>query len=132
MWMVTVIQTPMTVEEIVRVLTRFEDLPKRWPHGHLLYDATAYPTLGPTWKWSDDAGCYTEYKGAHEVPGGYCLGDRMVYAHYGRDSYGVLWRGSSSDNWGGYDFGIDLKAAIEWVRETEWSALGAWLWSRDR
>ena len=65
----------------------------------------------------------------HTPPNCYCLGERYVYAHYGLDSYGILYRGSTIDNWGGYKFGYDLKTAIEWVQNAEQPELGNTKWT---
>jgi hypothetical protein len=80
------------------------------------------------WKWSQDSKCYymAEF---HTPPNCYCLGERYVYAHYGLDSYGILYRGSTIDNWGGYKFGYDLKTALEWVQHAEQPELGNTKWT---
>lgn len=84
-----------------------------------------------TWKWSNDSKCYF-MAAFHTPPHCYCLGERYVYAHYGLDSFGIVYRGSTLDNWGGYDFGYDLKQALEWVqqatqpelKDTKWTSSG--------
>jgi hypothetical protein len=70
------------------------------------------------WKWSEDS--KTFIKGSfHQPPSEYTLGDRYIHADYGRDSYGVCWRGSTAYDWHGYRFGYDLKQAIEWVQQAD-------------
>ena len=75
------------------------------------------------WKWTKDAQCYYIADNG-QPPHCYCLGDRYVYADYGKDSYGILYRGSTIDNWGGYNFGTDLKKALEWVSEDRYTGNG--------
>jgi hypothetical protein len=79
------------------------------------------------WKWSDDCKCYyiAEFNNPPKV---YCLGDRYVYAHFGIDSYGIMYRGSTLNNWGGFDFGYNLKLAIEWVQSAEQPELNFSRW----
>lgn len=93
--------------------------PPRWCHG------------SDGWEFSKDSGCY--YKSNEgfvgNPPNEYCLGDRYIHCDYGIDSYGILWRGSTSENWHGYNFGYDLKKAIDWVKKTKHAELGAELWS---
>lgn len=81
------------------------------------------------WKWSNDSKCYY-LADLYQPPRCYCLGERYVYAHYGLDSYGILYRGSTPDNWGGYDFGYDLKQAIEWVQGATQPEQTHSLWTR--
>lgn len=81
------------------------------------------------WKWSDDSKCYYIAGLAGAPPKCYCLGERYVYAHYGLDSYGILYRGSTIDDWGGYHFGYDLKKAIEWVQGAAHPELKDTMWT---
>lgn len=92
-----------------------------WVHGH------------DGWKWSEDCQCYL-YRNKDNVfspPDDYCLGDRMIWNMAGHDSYGIIWRGSSSDHWGGMHFGFDLGAAIRWVQASPAKKLGCKLWSKS-
>lgn len=95
-------------------------IPKRWVHG--------YPK--EAWRWSEDCGCYLHFIGVMVPPDSYCLGDRMIYTVSGKDSYGVIWSGSSSTQWHCADFGYDLKKGIDWVREADHKDRGCELWSK--
>ena len=86
--------------------------------------------MNNTWKWSEDCKCFYISE-LNNPPIIYCLGERYVYAHFGRDSFGILYRGSTIDNWNGWHFGYDLKKAIEWVQAAEQPELGHSQWSRS-
>lgn len=81
------------------------------------------------WKWSKDCECWY-IADFNQPPRYYCLGERFVYAHYGLDSYGILYRGSTIENWGGYHFGYDLKEAIDWVKGATRPELGHKPWKQ--
>ena len=51
-----------------------------------------------------------------------------MYAEYDIESYGILYRGSTIDNWGERSFGYDLKTAIEWVQQATLPELGHSEW----
>lgn len=94
--------------------------PKKWSYGY----------SKDSWRWNKDCQCYLHYVGVMTLPDSYCLGDRMIYPAHGFDSYGVLWNGSTSDSWNNCTFGYDLKSAIEWLHQTEYSKMGCDLWSK--
>jgi hypothetical protein len=65
------------------------------------------------------------------LPDSYCLGDRMIYAANGKDSFGVLWNGSMLPlGWNVKSFGYDLKQAMEWVQQAGFKEAGCELWSK--
>src|SRR4051812_28218666 len=106
-------------EHIDLLLERYRqqghELPRRWYHAsYPVYDRRQFPQK-KAWKWSDDSRCFL-LGDFQQPPSMYCLGDRMIHADYGRDSFGVLWAGSTSDNWHGTHFGYDLKEALEWIQ----------------
>lgn len=90
----------------------------QWAHG---YDE---------WKFSKDSLCYYLSRPS-QVPEYYCFGDRMIYAHYGLDSYGIVWHGSYADHWNACGFGYDLGKAIRWVRQAKHKCLGFFLWQQS-
>jgi len=79
------------------------------------------------WKYSKDCGCYyiTDF---HAHPYMYCLGNRMIHADYGYDSYDIYWTGSTSEAWHGGYRGNDLGKAIRWVRGARHKKVGCYLW----
>lgn len=90
---------------------------KVWYHGH------------DGWRWSEDCKCYYFSKGT-DPPTAYCLGNRYIHATAGLDSYGIIWVGSTDNNWHGRGFGYDLGKAIRWVRGAAGKKLGCKLWSK--
>jgi hypothetical protein len=90
-----------------------------WYHGH------------DGWLWSEDCKCYY-YKPdwRPDPPSAYCLGNRYIHHEAGLDSYGIVWRGCTDDNWHGKNFGYDLGKAIRWVRAAAGKKLGCKLWSK--
>ena len=97
-----------------------KERPKKWVHG--------YPK--DAWRWSEDCRCYLHYMGVMLLPDSYCLGDRYIFAHFGKDSYGVLWHGSIPEAWNVRSFGYDLKSAMEWVHGAGHREMGCELWSK--
>lgn len=91
---------------------------KIWVHGH------------DGWRYSDDCKCYYYTPKGTDPPNSYCLGDRYIHCDAGLDSHGIIWRGSSSENWHGYNFHYDLGKAIRWVRGAAAKKLGCNLWSK--
>lgn len=79
------------------------------------------------WKWSEDALCYI-YGDFHQPPSKYCYGERMICCVDGRDSFGVLWIGSTPNGWHDWDFGADLTTALQWVRDCKYPELGVQVW----
>lgn len=94
---------------------------KVWVHGH------------DGWKFSQDCQCFI-YRSPgvpfDAPPTAYCLGDRYIHCAPGIDTYGVIWQGSTSENWHGRTFGTDLTAALRWIQEAEARKLGCKLWSK--
>lgn len=88
------------------------NIPPIWSNGHI------------NWKFDETNGVYFSKK-YDSIE--FCLGDRYCYLHWGYGSIHI--RGSSSENWHGYSFDADLKEAIEWLKETEYSDLGYLLWT---
>lgn len=90
----------------------YETIPPVWHHGHT------------RWKICSETGVYFSNK-YNTIE--YCLGDRYVYLS---TDFGMnLIRGSTSDNWHGRTFGVDLKEALNWVKETKYADLGYLLWT---
>lgn len=87
----------------------------RWGHGK------------EGWKWSEDAKCYIWARGIEPVSY-ICLGERLAHASYGRDSYGILWDGSTTNNWHCCPSMRHLGEAMEWVRGAVRPDLKAVLW----
>lgn len=75
------------------------------------------------WEYDERWNCYITKE--QPAPAYFCLGERMVHWDVGRSL-----RGSESDNWHGWDFGLDLKSAIEWVQEAKYPELAAGLWTK--
>lgn len=69
------------------------------------------------WRWSAAHGVFYKDKGGGIHVTEFTLGDRYAHADFGADFYGN-WRGSTRDGHG-RSFGIDPKAALEWVREAD-------------
>lgn len=89
---------------------------KPWVHGT------------PGWKFSKDSGCYYKASHLHTPPSEFCFGERYIHCDFGHDSYGIIWVGSTSDNWHGFGFRADLTAALKWVSEAEFPQYGSTLW----
>lgn len=90
-----------------------------WYHGH------------DGWRFSQDCGLWY-YQGHYpDPPTEYCLGNRYIHSDYGLDSGGIVWKGSTDNNWHGISFGYDLGKAIRWVRRAAAKNLGCSLWSKN-
>ena len=120
--------TAEQVEKLLPVLEHFVKNRELPTSEQIESDMSTKPTR-PAWKWSDDVSCYY-IADFTTPPRKYCLGERMVYADYGKDSYGILYRGSTTDNWGGMHFGYDLKSAIEWLHKAKLPQLKHVLWPK--
>lgn len=86
-----------------------------WGHGH------------DNWRWSEDAGCYISGSKI-EIPKEICLGERYAHPDHGKDSFGIIWRGSLNDDWHGESF-YTMGIALQWVRSAKRPDLGFLLWS---
>ena len=54
------------------------------------------------------------------IPKSFYYGERWIYVTPGLDTYfDGGWRGNESDNWICYDLRTDMKAAIDWLHESE-------------
>ena len=103
------------ISEIVKFALNVKNhkvIPPVWFHGHT------------KWKLCTTTGLYyfSKYNGTE-----YCLGDRYFYFTTDYNISNI--RGSTSDNWHGYSFGVDLKKAVDWAKETTYSDLGYLLWT---
>lgn len=98
------------------------ELPKKgWSHG----------PIWSKWRWSIEFGVYY-FQTFQEPPSMICLGDRMMHADWGIDTYGFLWKGSTTYDWhGGPSISCNLKDCIDWVKQAKWKELGCKLWSCD-
>jgi hypothetical protein len=85
--------------------------------------------MNTEWKWSKDVECYY-ISNFMNPPKVYCLGERFIYSQAGINTDCIIWRGSTIDHWGGWNFGYDLKAAIDWVRGATNIDLGHSMWTR--
>lgn len=102
--------------DIIKAVAKYEGkIPNVWMHGHT------------DWEFNEKLGIYVHVRFS-DAPKEFCLGDRYVYfSNQGGPE--VYLRGSSSDNWHGYDFDYDLKSAAEWVQQAEFKDLKWYLWS---
>ncbi len=87
-----------------------------------------------SWRWSDDSDCYLHFLGALRISDAYCLGNRIIYATFGRDSYGVFWNGTERSIGNPIEsntmtFDYDFRGALEWLQEAEYKEYGSKLWS---
>lgn len=105
----------LILEKLTEVYLKQKQVPSIWPHGNT------------NWKLSEDFGAYIKDDNG-EYPTEACLGDRFIHLGFGLDSYG-LWYGSTSDDWHGYSFGVDTKAAFKWLQKAKHKDLGWFLWS---
>lgn len=99
--------------DIVKAASFYDKLP-------LVWKSPGYTD----WKWDKRAEIYLRKSFSGEVKAG-CLGDRYFY--FTKYDGGI--RGSTSDNWNGYFFDYDLKRAIEWAKNSNYSDLKWYLWS---
>ncbi len=90
----------------------YETIPPVWHNGHT------------RWKLCSQTGVYF-HSGSNQIE--YCLGDRYVCLSTDQGMTNI--RGSTSHNWHGYSFDVDLKKALDWVKETTYADLGYLLWT---
>jgi hypothetical protein len=109
----------------------------RWPKPPVEYARAWFEhhSQYPRWRngtelprYSRDIELFYVARDTHSVPHSYFLGDRMIHAAYGVDSYGIVWMGSTSGHWHGWNFGHDLTLAQQWVKGTQVPELGPLLW----
>lgn len=73
-----------------------------------------YPSL--RWKWSKDFGCYVASSHSSH-PDMFGIGNKMLYWQAGVDTDRSVLRSSTSDHWGGWNFGTDLQRGLDWMKE---------------
>lgn len=83
-------------------------------------------------EYSRAMNCWVQKDVRSVVPKTYVLGDRMFHVDYASDVGDFELKGSTSNHWHGFNFGMDFSAAIRWLHQANYKELGYHLWGYEK